>query len=311
MERENQVSEKLMNKTTFFKGGKHHSSMREGEHCSSTREGAVLQEDAVYQERELFFEGESCSSRELFFRRADAIHQWRREDIFHQQGTEALSIDRGMPFIDKGQRTSFIEEREDSVYQGREPFINKGGRELFVKEPVTEEGSCSSRWGGSYPSRQGYRSADTINWGREDTTNRGREDTINQGKREGAVLQGREGAVYWGRHTILQTQFINDRGRTLLTEGGRDTIHQGREQESVILQRRSHSSTERAICQGKEDTVCQGRDTVRQGWREDAVSRWGRMRTSWTRWWEGRIMNFCVGKFKVQHNHMMSEFQWT
>ena len=96
-----------MNKTTFFKGGKHHSS---------TREGAMLQEDAVYQGRELFFEGESCSSRELFFRRVDAVHQRGREDIFHQQGMEALSIDGGMPFIDEGQRMPFIEEREDGVY---------------------------------------------------------------------------------------------------------------------------------------------------------------------------------------------------
>ena len=161
-----------MNKTTFFKGGKHHSSTREGGHCSSMREGAMLREDAVYQGRELFFKGESCSSRELFFGRVDAVHQRGREDIFHQQGTEALSIDRGMPFINKGQRTPFIEEREDGVYRGREPFVNKGGRELFVKEPVIEEGSCSSRWGGSYPSRQGYRSADAIH-------QRGREDIIN------------------------------------------------------------------------------------------------------------------------------------
>ena len=84
-----------MNKTTFFKGGKHHSSMREG---------AVLREDAVYQ------------GRELFFGRADAVHQRGREDIFHQQGTEALSIDGGMSFVDEGQRTPFIEEREDGVY---------------------------------------------------------------------------------------------------------------------------------------------------------------------------------------------------
>ena len=96
-----------MNKTTFFKGGKHHSS---------TREGAVLQEDAVYQGRELLFEEESCSSRELFFGRADAAHQQGREDIFHQQGTEALSIDRGMPFVDEGQKTPFIGEREDGIY---------------------------------------------------------------------------------------------------------------------------------------------------------------------------------------------------
>ena len=59
----------------------------------------MLREDAVYQGRELFFEGESCSSRELFFGRADAVHQQGREDIFHQQGTEALSIDGGMDAI--------------------------------------------------------------------------------------------------------------------------------------------------------------------------------------------------------------------
>ena len=123
-----------MNKTTFFKGGKHHSSTREGEHCSSMREGAVLREDAVYQGRELFFKGESCSSRELFFGRADTVHQRGREDIFHQQGTEALSIDRGMPFVDEGQRTLFIEEREDGVYQGRELFFEGescSSKELF------------------------------------------------------------------------------------------------------------------------------------------------------------------------------------
>ena len=173
-----------MNKTTFFKGGKHHLSMREGEHCSSMREGAVLQEDAVYQGRELFFKGESCSSRELFFGRADTVHQRGREDIFHQQGTEALSIDRGMPFVDEGQRTLFIEEREDGVYQGREPFSNEGGRELFVKEPVIEEGSHSSR-------------------------------------REGAIHQGRD-TVLWmlfikeGGRTPLTKG-----GRTPLTKGGR------------------------------------------------------------------------------------------
>ena len=83
---------------------------------------------------------------------------------------EVLSFDGGMPFVDKGQSMPFIEEREDGVYRGREPF--KGGRELFVKEPVIEEGSCSSRWGGSYPSREGYHSADTVH-------QRGREDTIN------------------------------------------------------------------------------------------------------------------------------------
>jgi len=28
-------------------------------------------------------------------------------------------------------------------------------------------------------------------------------------------------------------------------------------------------------------------------------------------WWEGRTMDFHVGKFKIQHDHMMSEFEWT
>jgi hypothetical protein len=28
-------------------------------------------------------------------------------------------------------------------------------------------------------------------------------------------------------------------------------------------------------------------------------------------WWEGRTMNFHVGKFKIQHCHMILEFQWT
>jgi len=26
---------------------------------------------------------------------------------------------------------------------------------------------------------------------------------------------------------------------------------------------------------------------------------------------EGRTMNFHIGKFKIEHDHMMSEFQWT
>ena len=52
-----------MNKTMFFKGGEHRSSMGEGG-CHSSREGAVLWEDAVYQGREPFFEGE-----EMFFNR--------------------------------------------------------------------------------------------------------------------------------------------------------------------------------------------------------------------------------------------------
>ena len=87
---------------------------------------------------------------------------------FHSTGMTGIPAGIGGALL----RPPFIEEREDGVYRGREPFINEGGRELFVKEPVIEEGSRSSRRGGSNPSRQGYRSADAIH-------QRGREDTVN------------------------------------------------------------------------------------------------------------------------------------
>jgi len=56
------------------------------------------------------------------------------------------------------------------------------------------------------------------------------------------------------------------------------------------------SSREEAVRRGGKETVHRGREFVE--------------RCS-SMWWEGRTMNFRIGKFKIQHDRTMSEFERT
>jgi len=112
-----------------------------------------------------------------------------------------------------------------------------------------------------------------------------REEAIYRG-REKAIHQGREEAVHRGRedgHPL--------RGGCHSSGGGRSS-GRGRSLGG------GHSAREEAIRREGEETIRQGREFVE------------RCGCS-SMWWEGRTMNFRVGKFKIQHNRMMLEFERT
>jgi len=112
-----------------------------------------------------------------------------------------------------------------------------------------------------------------------------REEAVYRG-REKAVHRGREEAVHQGRedgHPL--------RGGCHSSGGGRSS---GRGRSSGG----GHSAREEAIRREGEETVRRGREFV---------ERCGCL----SMWWEGRTMNFRIGKFKIQHNCMMSEFERT
>jgi len=82
-----------------------------------------------------------------------------------------------------------------------------------------------------------------------------------------------------------------------------EAIHRGREDGHPLRggchsSGGGHSAREEAVHREGEETVRRGREFVE------------RCGCS-SMWWEGRTMNFHIGKFKIQHNHMMSEFERT
>ena len=119
-----------------------------------------------------------------------------------------------------------------------------------------------------------------------------------------------------------------ERGDCLLREGA--VYQRGR----PFVEGGGHLLRGEAICQGREGAGCQrrrpfiergdhspfvdrrmlfvhGRRPFVEGGgslslMEEAVCR-GRA----SMWWKGRTMKFHIGKFKIQHDHMISEFQWT
>ena len=84
--------------------------------CHSSREGAVIWEDAVYQGRELFFEGE-----EMFFKKG------------------SCSLGGQMLFINEGQKHCPLMEGCPSLMGDSECCSLRKGRTSFIKG-----GSCLS-----------------------------------------------------------------------------------------------------------------------------------------------------------------------
>jgi len=87
-----------------------------------------------------------------------------------------------------------------------------------------------------------------------------------------------------GRRLMVKGRRLSVEGRGLFVKG--TLFVEGRLFVTSRLLRGGHSSREGVICQDSRPF-------------NKVVGR------------EGRTMNFCIGKFKVQHDHMMSEFEWT
>ena len=86
----------------------------------------MLWEDAVYQGRELFFKGESCSSRELFFGRVDAIRQEGGRIYFINKGWKHCPLTEGC-------HSSTRDRERRSLRKGRTAFI-EGESHLSMRE---------------------------------------------------------------------------------------------------------------------------------------------------------------------------------
>ena len=289
--------------------------------CKKTRIPFINEwEDAILEAREDAFikQGGCCLSSKGAHHSREPFLKWGRtlfEEAIHQPGRKDV-------FIKKG---SWLSMREGAGCRwGRKLAVNEGGSWLSTREgAVCQQGRelVVNKGGGCLSMREGA------------GCQRGRELFVNE---SGSHLSLREAPVLQKR-----TPFMDKGGRTLFFNGGRALFiderwgcHSSREgghcsssgggchlsRKDTVCRAGCCLSREDTVCWGREDTVHQGRDTVCQWGIEDTVSWWGRvpfvedkLKNVVGRKDLGRTITFNIGKFKVQHNHMMLEFQrtWT
>jgi len=125
---------------------------------------------------------------------------------------------------------------------------------------------------------------------REEAVRRERRPFVERGgclSREGEGRSSRKG----GGHSSRE-------GGWPSIEGGCHSLGGGRSSGRGRSSGGGHLAREEAVCREGEETVRRGREFVERC-------------SCSSMWWEGRTMNFRVGKFKIQHNRMMSEFERT
>ena len=182
------------------------------------------------------------------------------------------------PFFNGG-RTPFGNEGEGECRSLKKGAVQREREEPFVKEPFIKGGSLSLREGsrsvreGAILQERGSRSSGEGAVLREGAVLWERELFFKGGgcsSKEGAVLQRREDEG-WGTPFFKggRTPFINEGRRTLFFKPGTMLFVKG----------------------GSTPFAKEGTQFVDEG---------GCCLLK-TRWWEGRTMNFHVGKFKVQH----------
>ena len=246
----------------------------------------------------------------------------------------------GRPFVEKGDHSPFFDGREVGCllrevvcWKGKLLHFVEGGREGAVRWGRRPFTICRRReWAVCWEGR-----LFATCWGREG-------ELFVEGGGHSLFIEGGRGAfIKGGGHSPFveggRELFVKRGGCSPLVEGGRGgcssrekTIdhlsregggrslrdkaihHFSREGEGLFVERGGHLSREEAACWEK-GLLVEGvrRPFVKVGMRQTG---WGRrpfvyLRVGRCGEKEGRTLNFCIGKFKIQHHHMMLEFQWT
>jgi hypothetical protein len=204
-----------------------------------------------------------------------------------------------------------LRRREGAIRGGRSPFVEGGRCRLSIGEvKFVERGDAVVERGGRSPFVEGGRCRLSIGRCRLSrgevhfVERRGRSPFVEGGRGSFVEGGGRSPFVQGGRCrlSVGEVPFVK-RGGAVCREGGAVC----RDGKPFAICRGRRPFVERGGRLSREEEVCWSRGLLVEGGRRPfvdlRVGRWGGK--------EGRTMNFRVGKFKIQHDHMMSEFQRT